>query len=573
MGTEKNMLIDAIMDKTIRIYCKNTNCHYDVERGKTLLELYHDIKFELPFPVVAAQVNHKLEDLNFFVYRPKNIEFLDASSDAGMRVYVRTLIMVLSCAVEELYNNADVHIEHPVSKGYYCTMIFPKWHARYGTAMTAEMVDEIKQRMQQIIAEDRRIDSVEEPMEKVVDLFSKRPFDNTALFETIGAPYCRYVRMGNYVDFETEVVMPSTGYVKIFDVELYHDGLILRIPNRYEPTCLEENVTQEKMFDIFNEYLHWNDLMHISTVCDFNRVIKNQDIYNTIQLAEALHEKKVAQIADQITHREGGRPSIVLISGPSSSGKTTFSKRLTIQLMVNGLDPVVLSMDNYFVNREDTPKDENGDWDFEHLEALDLPFFNQQLADLLAGKEINLPTFDFKDGRRMFNGDTLQLKEKSIIIIEGIHALDPHLLANIPSGEKFKIYVSALTTINIDNHNWISTTDTRLLRRIVRDYRYRHCSARETLARTPSVRRGEERWIYPYQDEADVMFNSALLFELAVLKQYADPILQEVPKNCPEYAEAYRLVQFLSYFETIPEDKIPPTSLLREFVGGSSFRY
>ena len=401
-------------------------------------------------------------------------------------------------------------------------------------------------------------------------MFGARADGESTIFETLGNPYCRYFRMGDYIDYYTSSTMPSTGYVNIFDLEPYHDGMLLRIPNLKNPDHLEDTLVQDNMFKIFSEFSYWNKLLHIHNVSDFNVACKNNRSFELIKLAEALHEKKVAQIADQIAEKQ---PKLIFIAGPSSSGKTTFSKRLQIQLLVNGIRPVVISMDDYFVNREDTPRDENGEWDFEHVEAVDLPFFRQQMHDLLDGKEVELPTFSFEKGARQFEGNKLKLEKNTVLVIEGLHALNPIILPDVARSLTFKIYVSALTTINIDNHNWIPTTDIRLLRRIVRDYKYRGYSARETIARSPSVRRGEDKWIYPFQEEADVMFNSALLFELAVLKRHAEPILQEVPKYCEEYTEAHRLIKFLQYFIPIPEKEIPPTSLLREFVGGSSFHY
>lgn len=553
--------------RTVTIYCKNTKKYHDFPVGSSLLEIYNALQIKLPYQVVAARVNYKVEDLNFLVYKPKDIEFIDASVPSGMRCYVRTLSMVLSCAIHELYPHADLRIEHPISKGYYCTI------DKLGQILTPDIVLNIKERMLQIIQEDRDIICEEKQTKEVIKLFRSRTDGETTLFETLGNPYCRYFRMGDFVDYYNGVLMPSTGYLSVFDLIPYYDGMLLQIPNRVNPIKIEDRIAQDKMFGIFNEFVGWNRLMNINNVGEFNIACKNNKMFNLIKLAEALHEKKIAQIADMISHHPNGCPKFILIAGPSSSGKTTFSKRLAIQLMVNGLNPVSISMDNYFVNREDTPRDENGEWDFEDLHALDLPLFNQQLQDLLAGKEVQVPTFNFEVGKRSFNGEKIKLSENNIIILEGIHALNPELMPDIPSKATFKIYVSALTTINIDNHNWIPTTDIRLLRRIIRDYRYRNYSARETIARVPSIRRGEEKWIFPYQENADVMFNSALLFELAVLKRHAEPILAEVPKYCDEYTEAHRLLKFLNYFVSIPEREIPPTSLLREFVGGSSFRY
>lgn len=556
------------MSPTITIFCKNTKQYYDVPRGISLIELKERIGIELPYPVVAAHVNYKAENLDFLLYKPKDVEFLDASTASGIRCYTRTLNMILACAIHELYPQADIRVEHPISKGYYCTLQWKKDHER---ALTSDMIAAIKERMQQIIREDRKIIEEEKQTKEVIKMFGERADGESTIFETLGNPYCRYFRMGDFIDYYTSVLMPSSGYVTVFDLEPYYDGMLLRVPSMKNPLELEESVPMGKMFDVFQEYGDWNKLLNINNVADFNVACRNNKSFIMIKLAEALHEKKIAIIADDIAARKGTR--FVLISGPSSSGKTTFSKRLQIQLLVNGIKPVIISMDNYFVNRVDTPRDENGDWDFENINALDLPYFRQQMSDLLEGKEVELPTYSFEKGERIFEGKRLRLDKDSVIILEGLHALNPSLLPNIPREATYKIFVSALTTINIDNHNWIPTIDIRLLRRIVRDYKYRNYSARETISRCPSVMRGEEKWIYPFQEEADVMFNSALLFELAVLKRHAEPILAEVPKFCDEYTEAHRLIKFLQYFVAIPEKEIPPTSLLREFVGGSSFRY
>lgn len=560
------------MEPTITIFCKNTGAYHDVPRGISLIELKEQLGIQLKYPIIAAHVNYKVENLNFLMYKPKDVEFLDASSPTGMRVYVRTLNMVLACAIHELYPSMDLRIEHPISKGYYCTL---QWHSHSedtqhnSPVVTADMVADIKQRMQQIIAEDRPIYEEEKRTKDVIKMFASQ-YNKGTIFETLGNPYCRYFRMGDFIDYYTNVLLPSSGYINVFDLELFQDGMLLRIPNRENPTILEDAIQQDKMFSIFCEYSRWNKLLHIHNVTDFNIACKRNKSFEMIKLAEALHEKKVAQIADAIAEK---RPKMIFVSGPSSSGKTTFSKRLQIQLMVNGIKPEVLSMDDYFVNRVDTPVDENGEWDFENVKAVDLPFFRQQMQELLDGKEVELPTYDFSIGERVFEGRKLKLQKDSILLIEGLHALNPCILPDVDRSLTFKIYVSALTTINIDNHNWIPTTDIRLLRRVVRDYKYRNFSARETIARCPSVVRGEMKWVYPYQEEADVMFNSALIFEFAVLKRHAEPILQEVPKYCEEYSEAHRLLKFLQYFVPIPEKEIPPTSLLREFVGGSSFHY
>ena len=562
--------ISMAMKQQVTIYCKNTKEYVDVACGTSLRELYDRLALSLPYPVLAARVNYKVQSLNFVLYKPKDIEFIDGTSESGRRCYIRSLSMLTACAVNELWPGCDLRLEHPISNGFYCTL---RDAAGKVLTLTSDMITQLKQRMQLIVDQDRTFVTEERQTKEVIRLFGTRNAGQTTLFETLGNPYCRYYRMGDYIDYYTGALVPSTGYLQVYDVVSYQDNLLLRIPSRENPKILAPMCVEDKRFGIFKEYMGWNKLLHISNVGEFNSACKNQKSFEMIKLSEALHEKKVAQIADQIAHREGGIPKFVLISGPSSSGKTTFSKRLTIQLMVNGIRPVVISMDNYFVNREDTPRDENGQWDFEHLETLDLPLFRQHVQDLLDGKTISLPFYNFETGMREYRGETLRLEEDTVVILEGLHALNPALIPDIPRSATFKIYVSALTTVNLDSHNWIPTVDVRLIRRIVRDYRYRGYSARETIARLDSVERGANRWIAPFQEEADVMFNSSLLFELAALKRHAEPILDEVPKYCDEYTTAHRLKKYLSYFESIPENEIPPTSFLREFVGGSSFRY
>ncbi|MDD4991747.1 MAG: nucleoside kinase [Paludibacter sp.] len=556
------------MEKLVTIYCKNTLSYHTYQLGTSLIEIYNDLNINLKFQVVAARVNYKVEDLNFLVYKPKDIEFIDLSVPSGMRVYVRTLSMVLAKAVSELFPEAILRIQHPISKGYYCQL------DNLNQPISEEVTTKLKERVNQIISQGKRIYTEEKQTREVKDLFANQELqkDKIALFETLGTPYCRFFRIDDFIDYYNGVLLPSTNYLSIYDLIPYYDGFLLKIPNRENPVLLEENVLQPKIYDIFKEYVGWNKIMNINNVGEFNVSCRNNQSFNLIKVSEALHEKKVASIADMIAQR-AEKVRFVLVSGPSSSGKTTFSKRLSIQLMVSGLKPLVISLDNYFVNRDETPLDENGEWDFEHLHSLDLELFNQQLKQLLNGEEIEIPFYNFEAGRREYKGEKLKLNEDSILILEGIHALNPELIPDIPSETTFKIYVSALTTISIDNHNWIPTADTRLLRRIIRDYRFRNYSARETIGRWPSVRRGEEKWIFPYQENADVMFNSALLFELAVLKKHAEPILAEVPKYCDEYTETHRLIKFLNYFVPIHDREIPPTSLLREFVGGSSFRY
>mgnify|MGYP002240591107 FL=1 len=553
----------------LQIYCKNNNSTREFPEGSSLLDIYNGFNLAMPYGPVSAKVNNKVESLDFRVYYNKDIEFLDITSSSGMRTYVRSLFFILVKAVEELYPQGSISLEHPISKGYFCKLHIDR-------TIGLDDVQRIKQKMQEIIAADIPYTRTESHTEEVVRLFEKRGMmDKARLLDTYGQLYSYYYQLGDTVDCYYSSLVPSTGYIRLFDIVKYYDGLLLRIPSRENPTKLEEVVKQEKMLEVFQEYHRWNQILGISTVGDLNVACNEGHATDLINVSEALQEKKIAQIADEITHRDqdGKRVKLVLISGPSSSGKTTFSKRLSIQLMTNGLKPYPISLDDYFVNRNDTPLDENGKHDFESLYAVDLPFFEEQLTTLLNGGEVELPRYNFTTGKREMSGKKLRIDEHMILIIEGIHALNPALTPHIPNENKYKVYVSALTTILLDNHNYIPTTDNRLLRRIIRDYKYRNYSAEETIARWPSVRAGEEKWIFPYQENADAMFNSALLFELAIMKDYAIPILRNVPNNKPEYSEAYRLRKFLEYFASVQDKELPPTSLLREFLGGSSFRY
>lgn len=553
----------------LQIYCKNNNSTREFPEGSSLLDIYNGFNLVMPYGPVSAKVNNKVESLDFRVYYNKDIEFLDITSSSGMRTYVRSLFFVLVKAVEELYPQGNISLEHPISKGYFCKLHIDR-------TIGLDDVQRIKQKMQEIIAADIPYTRTECHTEKVVRLFEERGMpDKARLLDNYGQLYSYYYQLGDTVDCYYSSLVPSTGYIHLFDIVKYYDGLLLRIPNRENPTKLEEVVKQEKMLEVFQEYHRWNQILGISTVGDLNVACNEGHATDLINVSEALQEKKIAQIADEITHRDqdGKRVKLVLISGPSSSGKTTFSKRLSIQLMTNGLKPYPISLDDYFVNRNDTPLDENGKHDFESLYAVDLPFFEEQLTTLLNGGEVELPRYNFTTGKREMSGKKLRIDEHMILIIEGIHALNPALTPHIPNENKYKVYVSALTTILLDNHNYIPTTDNRLLRRIIRDYKYRNYSAEETIARWPSVRAGEEKWIFPYQENADAMFNSALLFELAVLKDYVEPVLRKVPNRCPEYSEAHRLLRFLNYFVSVQDKELPPTSLLREFLGGSSFQY
>ena len=553
----------------LQIYCKNINKSKCFPIGITLLDIYSGFGLNMPYGPVSAKVNNKVESLTFRVYNNKDVEFLDLCSSSGMRTYVRSLFFVLYKAVEDLYPNGNIVLEHPISKGYYCQL-------KIDRSIGLDDVQRIKQRMKEIIAEDLPFERFEKHTDEVVELFRQKGMkDKVQLLETSGNLYSYYYTLGDTIDYYYGSLLPSTGYLHLFDLVKYYDGLLLQVPNRSNPSKLEEMLKQEKMLEVLKEHRQWNQILGIGTVGDFNKACNAGYATELINVSEALQEKRISQIADEIYHRgQKGQPvKLILISGPSSSGKTTFSKRLSVQLMANGLKPYPVSLDDYFVNRVDTPKDESGNYDYESLYALDLDFFNHQLQALLNGEEVELPRFNFNTGMREMSGQRLKVDDNMILILEGIHALNPELTPHIPAESKFKIYVSALTTILLDNHNYIPTTDNRLLRRIIRDYKYRGYSAEETISRWPSVRAGEEKWIFPFQENADVMFNSALLFELAIIKDYAEPILRKVPNNRPEYSEAYRLRKFLEYFIPLQDKELPPTSLLREFLGGSSFRY
>ena len=553
----------------LQIYCKNNKETREFPEGTSLIDIYRELGLNMPYGPVSAKVNNKVENLNFRVYYNKDIEFLDITSASGMRTYVRSLCFILVKAVDNLYPCGTISLEHPVSKGYFCKLHIDR-------TIGLDDVSRIKKRMQEIINEDLPITRYEQRTEDVIKIFQERGMtDKVKLLSTSGKLYSFYYRLGDTLDCYYSSLVPSTGYIKKFDIVKYYDGLLLQIPNKNNPEKIEELIKQEKMLEVFQEHHRWNEILGISTVGDFNIACNEGHAIDLINVSEALQERKIVKIADEIAARQVGknRVKIILISGPSSSGKTTFSKRLSIQIMTNGLKPYPISLDDYFVNRDNTPLDENGNHDFESLYAVDLPFFKKQLDTLLEGGEVELPKFNFSSGMRESSGIKFRLEDNMILILEGIHALNPELTPNIPAENKYKIYVSALTTILLDKHNYIPTTDNRLLRRIIRDSKYRGSSAESTIARWPSVRAGEEKWIFPYQENADAMFNSALLFELAVIKDHIEPILRKVPNKCPEYSEAHRLLHFLSYFVSIQDTELPPTSLLREFLGGSSFVY
>ncbi|MDL2291771.1 nucleoside kinase [Bacteroides sp. OttesenSCG-928-F21] len=557
------------MEHTVQIFCKNNNKYKKFPAGSTLLDIYSGFNLNMPYQTVSAKVNNRSEGLTFRVYNNKDVEFLDVRSSSGMRTYVRSICFVFYKAVRELFPSGKLLLEHPVSKGYFCDL-------QIGRPVTLEDISKIKKRMQEIIDEDIRFHRIECQVTEAIEKFREQGLeDKVKLLETCGSLYTYYYTLGDTIDYYYGNLLPSTGFIKLFDIVKYYHGILLRIPNKEKPDTLQEVVKQEKMLDVFKENLRWSYIMELGNVGDCNKAVMEGHATGLINVGEALQEKKIAQMADTIHDRgnNGNRVRLVLIAGPSSSGKTTFSKRLSIQLMTNGLKPIPISLDNYFVDREDTPLDENGNYDYESLYALDLKLFNDQLQALLRGEEVSIPRFNFAAGKKEYRGDKLKISSHDILILEGIHALNPELTKHINEASKYKIYVSALTTISLDDHNWIPTTDNRLLRRIIRDFNYRGYSAQETISRWSSVRDGEDKWIFPFQENADTMFNSALLFEFAVLRRYAEPILMGVPRNCPEYAEAYRLLKFLKYFVPIQDKEIPPTSLLREFLGGSSFKY
>ena len=553
----------------LQIYCKNNKETRDFPEGTSLLEIYHSFNLNLPYGAVSARVNNKVENLSFKVYYNKDVEFLDFTSASGMRTYVRSICFILSKAIHDLYPSGSFSLEHTVSKGYFCQL-------QLGREIGLDDVQRIKKRMDEIIAADIHFIRHECKTDKVIEVFKKKNMlDKVKLLSTSGQLYTYFYQLDDCIDSYYGSLVPSTGYIKNFDLIKYYDGILIRVPNRKQPDKLEEIVKQEKMLEVFKEFHEWNDILGVSNVGELNKACLEGHATDLINVSEALQERKIVQIADEITKRQEGdhRVKLVLISGPSSSGKTTFSKRLSIQLMTNKLRPYPISLDDYFVDRTHTPLDENGEYDFESLYALDLPFFEEQLNQLLAGKEVELPRFNFMTGQREMTGKMFHLEDNMILILEGIHALNPALTPNIAAENKYKIYVSALTTIQLDDHNYIPTTDNRLLRRIIRDSKYRNHTAEMTIARWPSVRAGEDKWIFPYQENADAMFNSALLFELAVLKDHLEPILRKVHNNVPEYAEAHRLLHFLEHFTSIKDTELPPTSLLREFLGGSSFNY
>ena len=558
------------MEQTVKVLCRNNGTTIEVPMGSNLEEVYGLTGLNMKYGPVAAHVNNKVEGMHYRVYKQKEVEFLDITAPSGLRAYTRSLFFVLCKAAHEIYDyggkpGCKVSIDIPVSNGYYVDL-------NIGRPITLDDAGAIRRRMQEIIDAALPIHRHETTTREAIDLFDRlHNRSKVKLLQSTGRLFTTYYDIDGYVDYYYGSLLTNTSQLYLFGLEKYFDGLLLRLPSPEHPDELGEMTHQDKMFSIFKEHHQWQDILGLRTVGDLNDVISKGYSPKLIQISEALQEKKIARIADEITQRKGIK--LVLIAGPSSSGKTTTCKRLSVQLAVNGIKPVGISLDDYFLDRDKTPLDEKGDYDFENLRALNLPLLNEQLTALFRGEEVELPRYDFPTGKSLKSGKKLRLGENEILVVEGIHALNPELTSQSPGDQIFRVYASALTTILLDSHNYIPTTDNRLLRRIIRDHKYRAVSAKETIRRWPSVRAGENKWIFPYQENADAMFNTAMLFELAVIKSQAEPLLEQVPENCPEHAEAYRLLKFLHYIKPIPDTQIPPTSLLREFLGGSSFEY
>lgn len=558
----------------LQIRCKNNNITKSFPEGTSLLEVYQDYAEELkmPFPVVSAKVNNTSQGLKFRLFQNRDVEFLDAREGSGRRVYVRSLCFVLYKATADIFPASRLFIEHPLSGGFYCN--FKK---KDGQPLTDEDVKALQQRMQEIIDLDMPFRRTEATTDEALRVFKDRHFsDKVQLLETCGQIYSDYYTLGDTVDYYYGPLLPSAGYLKVWGLERCHDGLLLRVPDKNNPLQLAERIEMPRTFEVFAEKVHWDVIMRLSTAGDVNQAVINGHASELIQVSEALQEKKIVKIAEDIDtrfHRKEKPLRLVLITGPSSSGKSTFCKRLSIQLLACGLRPLSFSTDDYFVNRVDTPLLPNGQYDFDNVETVDCQLLSDHLQRLMKGETVEVPEYNFVTGRREYNGKKLCLTDDSVLIIEGIHALNPRLTQGVDDSLKFRIYISALTSISLDAHNWIPTQDNRLLRRIIRDYNKGAYTAQETISQWRNVCEAEDQWIAPFQETADVMFNSALNIEFAVLRPHAELILAAVPRNCPEYAEAHRLLKFLHYFIPISDREIPPTSIMREFVGGSSFKY
>ena len=564
----------------LQIRCKNNNTTKSFQEGCSLLDVYQEFADELkmPYPVVSAKVNNASQGLKFRLYHNRDVEFLDARDGSGQRVYVRSLSFVLYKATSDLFPGSKLFIEHPLAGGYYCNFRpTPGPSPREGRQVTDEMVERIRQRMTEIINLDMPFRRNEATTEEAVRIFQERGFsDKVKLLETSGQVYTDYYTLGETVDYYYGPLVPSAGYLKVWGLERYQDGMLLRVPDKNDPSKLAKKTDQPRTFEVFAEKVKWDIIMRLSNAGDVNKAILRGYASELIQVSEALQEKKIVKIAEDIDKRFRRRKNpirLVLITGPSSSGKSTFCKRLSVQLLACGLRPVSFSTDDYFVNRVETPKLPNGDYDFDNVETVDYHLLVEHLNRLMKGETVEVPVYNFVTGKREYNGKKLRLTSDSVLIIEGIHALNPLLTKGVDNSTKYRIYISALTSISLDDHNWIPTQDNRLLRRIIRDYNKGAFTAQQTISQWKNVCEAEDQWITPFQETADVMFNSALNIEFAVLRTHAELILSTVPKNCPEYSEAHRLLKFIHYFLPISDKEIPPTSIMREFVGGSSFKY
>jgi uridine kinase len=552
---------------TIDIYCVNTGTKKSYPLGITLSEIKDDFQVKLDNPIIGAMVNHKVKELSFVFVKNKKVQFIDYSHPDGLRLYVRSLFFILYASARQLFPEVKLKMMHGISRGYYCEL------SGLDRPISESDIFAIKSEMQQLVDRDIPFEKIGLPTEEVVEICRKQnlPYKAT-LLEQQGTLFSYLYFMDGLANYFYGYLVPSTGYLKVFDLVSYYEGLLLRIPNPAKFSEVQPYSKLDKLFGIFQEHKDWAELMDVPNVARLNENTLNGESGDIIKISEALHEKKIAEIANLIRDRKD-EVKIVLIAGPSASGKTTFCKRLMVQLAVNGLKPTMISLDDYFVDREKTPKDRNGEFDFEAIEAIDVEYFNQQLIQLFNGETVELPKFNFTVGKKFPSGKKLKLEQGSILIVEGIHGMNPELVPHIEPANTFKIFLSALTQISIDDQNHISTTDNRLIRRMIRDSKYRNYSAQETIRRWQSVRAGEDKNIFPYQENADVMFNSALIYELAVLKKYAEPLLKSVPESQAEFSESIRLLKFLSYFKAIDDQEIPPTSVIREFLGGSSFSY
>ena len=552
----------------LKIYCKNTGTSKEFQEGVTLAEVLPHFDFERPYDILCAKVNFVTQGMKYRAFNNRDVEFLDYRSYAGRSAYCRSLCFLLSKAAHDIYPESTIKMRRPISKGYYCDL-------QKGSPVTSEDVDRIRERMKEIVAADSAFKRMEVRTEEAIELFRNLGYDDKVkLLETSGQTYIRYHTLEGTPDYYYDALVPSAGYLKVWDLSPYQDGMLLRVPDRHAPEKLTVYEPQPKTFEVFRESLQWNAIMNLDNVGDVNHACEEGHAGELIQVAEALQEKKIVQIAEEIEKRyRCGALRLVLITGPSSSGKTTVTKKLSIQLMACGLRPVSVSTDDYFVNRVDTPLLPDGSYDFDNFDTVDHEAMQADLEKLLAGEEVQVPEYNFVTGIREYNGKTLKLSPGTVLLVEGIHALNPALTDRIADSSKFKIFINTIVSISLDNHNCIPTSDNRLLRRIVRDYNKGAFSARESIRNWPNVRRSEVKWIYPYQETADVLFNSAYLVEFAVFRLHAERILATVPRNCPEYSEASRLLKFLSYFIPVSDRQIPPTSMLREFVGGSSFTY